>query len=235
MTETTVFNQGTPEVVVTPIVTPSTPQLPQEVSEFVGVGKKYASVDDALKSVPHAQKHINTLTEELAAVKAELVKRRTTEDLLEELKASGNQNDGTPPQTNITTEEIQRYISQTIEQNAASATAQRNIEKVTHAFTEKYGEKAEAMFISIAQESGITISNLNRLSASSPDAVMKLAGLTATKVESNIVKPTGSINTQALTIDLNGTPLSARVKQGASTKELVSAWKIAGQKVGKIT
>ncbi len=33
-------------------------QIPTEAAELVGDGKKYQSVEDALKSVPHAQKHI---------------------------------------------------------------------------------------------------------------------------------------------------------------------------------
>ena len=36
-------------------------QIPTEAAELVGDGKKYSSVEDALKSVPHAQKHIQTL------------------------------------------------------------------------------------------------------------------------------------------------------------------------------
>ena len=232
--ESTVFSQVTPDP-VTPVVVPSTPVLPQDVSEFVGVGKKYASVDDALKSVPHAQKHINTLEEELAIVKAELVKRRTTEELLTELKSTSNSNDGTPPQNNFTPEDLQKIVKQTIEQNEQQVVAKNNINLVTSAFTEKFGDKAEAMFISIAQESGISISNLNRLAASSPAVVMKLAGLENKKVDSIVTKPSGTINTQTLNDNGNQTSLTARVKQGASTKDLVSAWKIAGQKVGKTT
>lgn len=235
MTEATVFNQATP-VTVAPIVTPSAPVLPQEVSEFVGVGKKYASVDDALKSVPHAQKHISTLEEELAVVKAELVKRRTTEDLLTELRAtSGNANENQQVQNNITPEELQKIVKQTIEQNNQQGIAESNTQKVVAAFTEKFGEKAEAMFITIAQESGISIASLNKLAATSPTAVMKLAGLETKKIDQIVTKPTGTINTQTLNPNGNGDNLSARVKQGASTKELVSAWKIAGQKVGKTT
>ena len=62
-------------------------QIPTEAAELVGDGKKYQSVEDALKSVPHAQKHIQTLESELASVKEELTKRRTTEELLDEIKS----------------------------------------------------------------------------------------------------------------------------------------------------
>ena len=62
-------------------------QIPTEASEFIGSGKKYQSVDEALKSVPHAQKHIQTLESELANVKEELLKRRTTEELIDTFKS----------------------------------------------------------------------------------------------------------------------------------------------------
>lgn len=232
MTEATVFNQENPPVVA-PLVTPPAPTLPQEVSEFVGIGKKYASVDDALKSVPHAQKHISTLEEELATVKAELVKRRTTEDLLTELRTTSNVNEGQQTQNGITSERLQELVNQTIEQNAANVTAQSNIQKVTAALTAKFGDQAEATFIALAQESGMSISSLNRLSATSPNAVLKLAGLTVKPTDQIVTKPAGTINPQSLQPSSVDGTLSARVKTGGATRDLVSAWKIAGQKVGK--
>src|SRR4030043_1329496 len=84
------FNGSTDPVVETPAI-PSSPALniPTEIAELVGEGKKYKSVEDALKSVPHAQQHIQTLEEENARIKAELVARRTTEEILEEIRSGG--------------------------------------------------------------------------------------------------------------------------------------------------
>ena len=57
MSEETIFDQSTNEDQnIDTSITNS--QLPTEVLDFVGDGKKYSSVEDALKSVPHAQKHI---------------------------------------------------------------------------------------------------------------------------------------------------------------------------------
>ena len=75
-------------------------QIPTEAVELVGEGKKYSSVEDALKSVPHAQKHIQTLESELATLKEELSKRKTTEELLDEIK-SGIQPQATPAGTEL--------------------------------------------------------------------------------------------------------------------------------------
>src|SRR5690606_35996662 len=46
-------------------------QIPDEVLEFVGPGKKYATLADALKSVPNAQKHIQTLEDEMKQLRAD--------------------------------------------------------------------------------------------------------------------------------------------------------------------
>ncbi len=80
-----------PETPAEPISSPKI-ELPPEVLEFVGEGKKYSNPVDALKSVPHAQKHISTLEAELAQTKTELEKRRTAEELLNEIKSSTSSN-----------------------------------------------------------------------------------------------------------------------------------------------
>ena len=64
--------------------TPKAFEIPTEVQELVGEGKKYQSPEDALKSVPHAQQHIQTLESELAEIKEELSGSAAT-DVVREL------------------------------------------------------------------------------------------------------------------------------------------------------
>ena len=59
-------------------------EIPTEAQDLVGEGKKYSSAEEALRSVPHAQQHIKTLEEEMAELKEELSKRKTTQELLDE-------------------------------------------------------------------------------------------------------------------------------------------------------
>lgn len=235
---TSIFNTPatTGEQVVTPVV-PPTPNttIPPEVAEYVGTGKKYQSVEEALKSVPHAQTHILTLTEELKAAKQELEKRRTAEELLEEMRNTNvnKANETQSQKVGLTQEDVARIVQQTFVQNEQQTKSQINIESVKTSFSSKFGDKAEEFYIQVAKESGISISDLNKLSATSPSAVLKLAGIEMKKNDSVITKPASSTNTEAI-VNTNGNQvLSARVKQGASTKDLVAAWKIAGQKIGK--
>lgn len=228
MSEENIFDQGTPpdQESSTPPQAP-TFSIPTEASDFVGEGKKYNSVEEALKSVPHAQKHIQTLESELANLKEELTKRKTTEELLEAMKSS-NQSEFTPPSVEIDENKLVAIVNQSLEAKEKQKIAQQNAASVVDKFTEKFGDKAEEAFITLAKESGMTVQQLNTLATTSPKVVLKLAGLTA----SNSAPPTpssGSVNTQAL--GTKPAEVSAKVPKGATTKDLVSAWKAAGEKV----
>lgn len=226
MSTETIFDQQTPAD-QTPDTPPASFQIPTEAVDFVGDGKKYSSVEDALKSVPHAQKHIQTLEAELAQTKEELAKRKAAADLLDEIK-SGLLPDGTPSVVEFDQDKLAQLVDQTITNKEKQKTAQQNAVAVAEKFTEQYGEKAEEVYNTLAKESGMTVQELNSLAARSPALVLKLAGLQ--KQSTPPGKPNSSVNTQSL----NGNPgetKSARVPQGATTRDLVNAWKIAGEKV----
>jgi len=232
LSETNIFTDPATTAPVNPVTSPATNVLPPEVADLVGTGKKYATAEAALASIPHAQKHILTLEEENRLIKAELEKRKTAEELLGELKQSGFQSVATTTKSEITSENIAQLVNQTIEQKELQKKAEQNTQKVISVFTEKFGNKAEEIFKQVAQESGLSISSLNSLAATSPNAVLKLAGLEG-KENSFINKPKGTVNTDTLTPTNSDNQLSSRVKPGASTKDVVNAWKIAGQKVGR--
>ena len=202
--------------------------IPTEAADFVGQGKKYQSVEDALSSVPHAQKHIQTLESELAEVKDELTKRKTTAELLDEIKSGIVPQDTTEP-VQYNQDNLEQLVNQALENRDVQKTAHHNAKSVAAQFTEKYADKAEEVYNSIAKENGMTVEQLNSLSATAPGAVLKLSGLE--KSSQGIEKSSGTVNTEALSsTSKDKLGLSARVKQGASTKDLVDAWKIAGEK-----
>jgi predicted nucleic acid-binding Zn-ribbon protein len=203
-------------------------EIPTEAQAFVGEGKKYQSPEDALRSVPHAQKHIETLESELAQVKEELTKRKTAQELLDEIKSGAQRVENTTPSAEVNQDTLEQLVSSTIERREQASKAKSNASEVASKFTQKYGETAQSAYNQIAKEAGLSVQQLNNLAATSPNAVLKLAGLNGAVTTTTTSK--GSINTQTLT----GTPsdvTSARVPRGASTKDLVKAWKAAGDKV----
>lgn len=213
------------QVVDTP---PKAFEIPTEAQEFVGEGKKYKSPEDALKSVPHAQEHISTLEQELAQVKEELIKRKTAEELLDELKSGTAPVEHTTQESEVSQDKIEQLVNSTIAQREKATVAKGNANSVAKHFTEQYGDQAEAAYNQIAKDSGLSVQQLNNLAATSPNAVMKLAGA-PNKAQVNTA-PQGDVNTQALSQAAPEQNLSAKVKPGATTKELVNAWKNAGAK-----
>lgn len=215
MTEETIFDQVTPE---------AEEQVPEVVAELVGADKKYKSVEDALKSIPHAQSHIQKLEEEAAQLREELTKRKATEELLEELKATGLPEKTT--QATFDSETLVKAVEGVLSQREVQARAKQNIESVVAVFNTQYGEKGPEMYKKVAEESGLPLASLNNLAANSPAAVLKLAGIT--QVSPTPGKITSSVNTEAF----KPTPSTSNIRVkpvGASTKDLVAAWKAAGE------
>lgn len=205
-------------------------EIPTEAQELVGEGKKYQSPEDALRSVPHAQKHIETLESELASVREELTKRQTTQELIDELK-SGVQ---TPAQTvqsgELNQDNVMDLVNQTIATREANAKAESNAQSVAAKFTEQYGDKAEDTYNSIAKELNLSVKQLNELAATSPTVVLKAAGLSAAKAP--VASSSGDINTEALSQQAKPAELSAKV-EGGSTKDLLAAWGRAKAKINQ--
>jgi len=228
MSNETIFDSNTQENQATDTTSTSTFQIPTEASEFVGSGKKYQSAEEALKSVPHAQKHIQTLEQEVQTLKDELVKRKTAEQLLDEMK-SGFTSENTPQVVGIDPDKIVEIVNQSLNLKERQRSEEANVSSVVSKFTELFADKAEEVYNNMAKEAGLTVSQLNKLAASSPKAVLKLAGLDKT-VATLPSKSNGSVNTQSFTQN-NQQSASAKVPKGASTKDLVNAWKAAGDTV----
>ena len=127
-------------------------EIPTEVQDVIGEGKKYQSPEDALKSVPHAQKHIETLESELATVREELTKRQTTQELIDELKSGVQPIAQTVQSEELNQDNVMDLVNQTIATREANNKADSNAKSVAAKFTEQYGDKAEVTYNSIAKE-----------------------------------------------------------------------------------
>lgn len=219
--------QETPETAVEPKPSFS---IPTEVEGFVGEGKKYRSVEDALKSVPHAQEHISKLEQELATLREQVTKSKTAQELLDEIRRESASVNQPVADKGFDVDAVAPLVDQIISQREAQVRQKENASKVVSEFTKVFGEKAEEQFIKLAADSGLSVQELNRLSATSPNAVLKLAGLTQSK--ENVQRHSGGdVNTERFQNNSNE-PISARVgRDKSSTKDVVNAWRRAGEKV----
>jgi hypothetical protein len=230
-----IFDGETPPAVPAVPATPVTPalQVPPELADLVGEGKKYASVELALKSVAPAQRHIETIEQENARLKAELENNKTTAELLEELRGNGLGEQRQPAKQELP--DVEKIVEQALERKQAQTVAKQNTAKVISAFQETFGDKAKAeeVYIKLAAENGMSVAMLNALSANSPDAVLKLAGISKKQESVPAGKPSGTVNTQALNQTQSDQP-SAKINMvGASSKEVTAAWRAARDIVNK--
>ena len=211
----------------TPAPTPQPPlAVPTEAQEWIGDGKKYKSVEDALKAVPHAQSHIKTLEQELAQAREELAKRKAAEDLLNEIKQASTPQQETPSSVEANPEVLSQIVEQVIEKKTAQQTAQQNAKTVIDKLTAVYGEKAKEQYFAMAAANGMSVQTLDALSMQSPSAVLKLAGLdskqqTMGKLQSDVVAPTQS----------NPNSSASIIPRYATTKDLVKAFKATEERV----
>lgn len=228
MSEQTIFNGEADQT--PPVVTPPSPVVPTELQELVGQGKKYATLDDAIKSVPHAQTHIARLEQEAAQLREELQKRKAAEDLLADIKAGITQQGETTPKVDLSQETVSNIVKNVLRQEQESNIQAQNAKSVMTAFETAFGDKqkAEQEYIKIAEKNNLPVQMLNQLAMTSPEAVLNLAGLKKT------TQPVGKVSSDVNTINFNTTEPempSAKLKPGATTKDMVAALEAARQKV----
>lgn len=236
----TVFDSVTSESEVKPTETPSGNELqvPTEMLEFIGDGRKYKTAEEALKSIPHAQVHIAKLEDELKTAREELGKRKTAEELIEEFRATGSSKPTgeTTSQTTLEPNKLLELVNQAIETRENNKTAQQNASTVINAFVEKFGDvaKAKEQFVKLSEETGTPLPVLNKLAETSPKALLKLAGFENKPANTAASHPASTLNTEALASQPKAVDHSAiRVKAGASSKDVLAAWKAAGEAVKK--
>ena len=181
MTEN-IFEQSADQApeVVQPVV--QEPAIPPELAEFVGTGKKYASVAEVYKAFPHAQKHISTLEDENKQLKEELTRRQAAEEVLNAIQQrmeTPSQTQEQPPVNSL--QDIQALVRQELERDKAASISMANQHEVVNKFTQLYGDKAQTQFEQLAKDLSVPITYLNNLAATSPKALYKLAGIEHSK------------------------------------------------------
>ena len=139
--------------------------------------QKYSSVAEALKALQHSQGFIETLKGEKTALAEEVAKRKSAEEVLEQLKRGNNDDEVTTQPSEFDVTKLESLIEQKLRTAESQKAASLNVDQVKNSLTAKFGDKAEEIYIKAAQDSGISLTQLNTLSATSPKAVLKLVGI----------------------------------------------------------
>lgn len=215
--------------------TPKTPEatpapagikLPDEALDLIGEGKKYGSVEAALKALPHAQKHIATLEAEAQALREQLAKEKA---LAESMTALNGQQGVKPATPAFDPADLDSVIDRKLKQTAEKQIADANVAEFKAAMAAKFGDKASEVWATKAKEIGVSTDFLTQLVSKSAVAGKELFGL---KDSAKPTPPTSgsTVNTGVLS---NSQPASAPkpVMGGVKTADLVSAWRHAAEQV----
>jgi hypothetical protein len=150
--------------------TSNTVTLPDGVAELVGEGKKYASTEEALKSIPHAQEHISNLEAQLKELREDLSQRAAIEDVLSKINSSqvGDQQ----VSNSLSAEAVQELINNTLSVKEAAALKAANAKKANDTIVSQYGEKAKDVVAAKAAELGVSVAYLKGVAEQSPNAFL---------------------------------------------------------------
>jgi len=196
--------------------------IPEAVQGIVGEGKKYATAEEALQSIPHAQHHIDQLEGEMANMREDLAKHKAVEEVLQEINKTPTEQ-VTEPQ--LSQEQLDALIDNRLTAKTVKDQQDANVSEVVDKFVVLYGdkEKAQEAYIKKAADLGLTLEQLNTLSASSPQAVYEMFGM----VKSDAPAPTrvhSNVNSEAQ-INSQQAPEAPKSVMGRSThKDDIAAW-----------
>lgn len=222
MSDDTIFNDDQTKVVVEP---PKPPVLPDHLKELVGEGKKYASVEKALESIPHAQGHISKLETELAELRQKAAEAKAAEEVYAKLMETMNKaGEATPPSAGLDEASVAAIFDKRLQEKEAAAIAAANVSRVKDALVKKYGEKAQEIYAAKAEELGVGVQFLNDVVRKSPKAAEELFGIKP--APSGGGASTGSVRPDVMNNNRPQEP-HPTVMGGATTEQLVSAWRAA--------
>lgn len=211
--------------------------VPEELRDWVGEGRKWHSLDDALKSIPHAQTHIQQLETELRELREQQASTEEIKAAIEELKSAKQETGERPSDSSFGPDDVSKLVESAIERRERERVQQSNIQKVVASMTEKFGdsEKAEAEYVKAGEASGLSVADLNALAAKSPQAVLRLVGISESKAPTGSARETSSFRTEALGSNPNRTERRTVMGSGSIKNDLAQWERIKNeinQKIG---
>lgn len=190
--------QGTaPE---TPTAAPEVSTVPEYLEGLVGDGKKYASVDNAMKSIPSAQDHIGRLEQENSDLRANLAQAEDLKSVVENnLNAPDSSVSAQAPVTPGANVDINTMIDDRMNARSAHDKASANIAVVDRAMKDKFGDKAQDVLASKASELGVAQQFLQDTAVQSPKAFLSLFGMSdQNNAAMAVTTTTSNISTEAM-------------------------------------
>ena len=186
------------------------------LEELVGEGKKFKDVGSLAKGKAEADAYIETLTRKLDALSEEVNKRKTAEEIADQLRSQmadrssssqeayqppvENENDGQSLSGNnnnkLSMADIEKLVEERLQKDKELSKAQQNVNTVNERLVKEYGASAPKVLQDKAVELGVSVEYLKQQAQVSPQVFFNLVGLGGQKqVQANFVPPQSSMNT----------------------------------------
>lgn len=199
--QATIFNENKTETTTTTPVTEAATTEPVNTGQTVqdyhdelmsitdANGKqKYSTVEEALKAIPHANDHISKIEAENAEYRQKLAEAKAAEDLVAQIQQASTPQTSENP--SVSMEAITTLVDQAIAAKDQQTRIQSNQSRVATQLTDKFGEKAEEMYLAKGKELGLGPQTLNEIAGTSPEAVLAWFGETVSKPNPTTIKST---------------------------------------------
>lgn len=172
------------------------------VTELVGEGKKFKTVDDLARAKIESDNFIEQLKREQAELRAELTARPAvdrSQEILDRLEALNNR----PVTEQPVHQPLERTevnglsvsdIERVLEERERKARAANNRSAVEAKLKETYGDKTEQALKLIAEKNGTTVAALGQLAEYAPQLVLNLMG--QVKADTGFTPPSSSVQTE---------------------------------------
>lgn len=171
--------------------TPAKPEAPTEGNMFSDQlsqitnengAPKYDDVGKALEALKHSQNYIPEIKgqleakdAELVALKAELEKRESVEDVVKRLtERQQTPPVETPQATGLGQDDVVGLVQKVLQQNSQENVLATNMQEVLTTMQTKFGDKAQEVISSKAAELGTQPSELQKMAQSNPKVFLAL-------------------------------------------------------------
>lgn len=185
---------------MTDVFADTTVVTPDPVTELVGEGKKFKTVEDLAKGKIEADKFINDLKAEMAELRSHLEGQTKLDELKQEIQELRAQREGQPkPQTGdaLSAADIKALVTKAITDTERSRSSAQNIQDAQSAVIEKLGtaEKASEFIVTKAKELGVSTEELKGIASRSPTAFLKMLDVTVEPGRSETFVTRGTVTT----------------------------------------
>lgn len=226
MSDTLFADPATPAVdPADPAAPTSTPSIniPAEAADLIGEGKKYATIEAALASIPNAQAHISTLETENSEYKNALLTNDKLDQVLNKLNTPTEPvTEPTSQPSGLTQDDVRELVQQGITRTETVNQEKANLTAVESKLREDNGENVAEVFNTKAAEVGMTPAQLTTLAKVSPQAVLAL--FNNKPGEASPAHTSEGVDLSTIG-DIGDNVAKKNIMFGASTQDAVDEWR----------